>query len=124
MEFESTIKPKLKCIINKRKRILKTQIKIDSKQKCYYQLQFVEESRKCENPDNGCYPKCKIRLGRKRESQNSPKTSCSPQFCHSYLQKCHSGLQNYKNIVLVSKITKMPLWVENVGPMMWTCTLT
>jgi len=23
----------------------------------------------------------------------------------------------YKNVILVSKITKMPLWAENVGPM-------
>jgi len=26
----------------------------------------------------------------------------------------------YKNVILVSKITKMPLWVENAGPMTWT----
>jgi len=36
--------------------------------KCYYQLQFVEESRQCKNPNNECSPKRKIILG-KRKSQ-------------------------------------------------------
>jgi len=26
---------------------------------------------------------------------------------------------NYKNVILPLRITKMPLWAENVGPMTW-----
>jgi len=28
--------------------------------------------------------------------------------------------QNYKNAIIQLKITKMPLWAENVGLMTWT----
>jgi len=61
--------------------------------------------RKCINPNNGCSPKRKIRLGEKRVLQNPHKTlknvfpsilplifiKMSPRVAK--LQKCHHGFQ-------------------------------
>jgi len=35
-----------------------------------------------------------------------------------------TNAQIYKNVILVSRITKMSLWAKNVGPMKWTGSLT
>jgi len=31
---------------------------------------------------------------------------------------------NYKNVIMPLRITKMPLWAQNAGPMTWTDWLT
>jgi len=49
-------------------------------------------------------------------------------FTPKTLRKTHDHIIKdphiYKNVILVNKITKMPLWAQNVGPMMWTSELT
>jgi len=59
----------------------------------------------------------------RRESQNPPKM-CYPQICHSYLQKCHSRLQNHKMSFWSAELQKCHHGLKNVGPMTWTGSLT
>jgi len=57
----------MKCIIKRKKRRQKnSNQKREYAEKRYFQLQCVEDSRKCINPNNGALPKCKIRLGKKK----------------------------------------------------------
>jgi len=46
-----------------------------------------------------------------------PKNLVDTPILPLLFKKCHLGLQNYKTVILVSRITKMPLWAEIVGPM-------
>jgi len=63
----------------------------------------MEESTKCMNLKHGYSPKRQNRLGEENEMVvmlENPKRTWSHQICHSYLQKCHSVTQNYKNATM------------------------
>jgi len=109
----------------------KFELKLDEKRNMHNH-QYVKQKRRWRNPqnENGGYQREKEEVVAWEKWPKNVVTSILPLritkmlSCHSELQKCHSATQNYKNVILLLRITKMPLWAKNACPMTWTGWLT
>jgi len=65
------------------------------------------------NPKHGCSPNRQNRLREEEVAAmlENPQKKCGHIKYVTLI---------YENVILPLRITKMPLWTENVGPMTWT----